>query len=65
MTTSKDKFQIRLDEKLLELKECQKEKCVNSCLKCENILNCSLREKYVAAVYSSMNKDDISGGFEF
>jgi len=62
--TKKDKWQLALDDKIVELQACQKEYSLNSCLKCKQILECSLRESYVKAVYESMNKGD-SGGFEF
>jgi len=60
----KDKWELALDEKLKELKKCQEDKNLNSCLKCELILECELRNIYVNAVYESMNKGT-GGGFEF
>jgi len=60
----KDKWELALDEKLKELKKCQEDKNLNSCLKCELILNCKIRDTYVNAVYESMNKGT-GGGFEF
>jgi hypothetical protein len=60
----KDKWELALEKKLQELKECQKEHSVNSCMKCKDILVCQLRDEYVKAVYESMNKGH-GGGFEF
>jgi len=60
----KDKWELALEEKLTQLKECQKSKSVNSCLKCEQVIGCELRNSYVKAVYESMNKGQ-GGGFEF
>ena len=63
-SSQKDKWELALDEKLKELKKCQEEKKLNSCFKCELVLECKLREAYVNAVYESMNKGT-GGGFEF
>ncbi len=60
----KDKWELALDEPLKLLKECQISKNIDSCFKCENILNCEIRENYIKAVYESMNKGS-GGGFEF
>ena len=60
----KDKWQIQLDEQLIVLKKCQNEHNLNSCMQCSEILNCQVREKYISAVYESMNKGT-GGGFEF
>jgi hypothetical protein len=59
-----DKWQNSLKEKKTEIEACQKEKHLQSCLKCEQLLVCELRETYVKAVYESMNKGQ-GGGFEF
>jgi len=59
-----DKFELELKEKLKALQECQEKHNVNSCLKCEKIIGCKLRNEYVKAVYFSMNKGN-TGGFEF
>ncbi len=61
---TQDKWQIALDEQLIILKNCQKEHKVESCLSCQNILNCEIRENYIKSVYESMNKGS-GGGFEF
>ena len=60
----KDKWELDLDKHLEILRKCQYEYKVDSCLKCENILDCQTRENYVVAVYESMNKGS-GGGFEF
>lgn len=59
-----DKFQKELEEKTKKLKECQQQKALTSCLKCELIIGCQIRNEYVNAVYLSMNKGQ-GGGFEF
>jgi len=60
----KDKWELALDKKLIELKECQEKEGVTSCMKCKLILDCALRDSYIKAVYESMNKGS-GGGFEF
>jgi len=59
-----DEWQLKLEVKLNELKSCQEEHKVSSCLSCKEILECVLRKEYVNAVYESMNKGQ-GGGFEF
>lgn len=59
-----DEWQLKLEVKLNELKSCQEEHKVSSCLSCDKILECALRKEYVNAVYESMNKGQ-GGGFEF
>ena len=59
-----DKYEEELQIQTIKLKECQKDKDVDSCLKCEKIIGCEIRNSYVKAVYDSMNKGQ-SGGFEF
>jgi len=59
-----DGFKQKLEEQLKILQECQESQNVDSCLKCDKILECSIRQEYVKAVYLSMNKGD-TGGFEF
>jgi len=59
-----DEFELRLQQKLQELKVCQEKKGLNSCLKCQEVLECQIRDSYVSAVYESMNKGK-GGGFEF
>lgn len=57
-------YEKQLDSKLVELESCQSEKGVDSCLKCEKIIGCELRNSYVDAVYQSMNGGE-SGHFDF
>ena len=59
-----DEWEIALERKRSELIDCQKREGVDSCLKCEKLLSCELRDAYVKAVYDSMNKGT-GGGFEF
>ena len=61
---AKDKFELHLDEMIVKIQNCQKEKNLNSCSICEHYLSCELRTDYVKAVYNSMSKGD-TGGFEF
>ena len=60
----KDKWQVALDEQLVVLKQCQISNNVDSCMKCEKVLQCETRDTYVKVVYESMNKGS-GGGFEF
>ena len=62
--TNKDKWQFELGKALVELQNCQREKNLNSCMSCKEILVCTTKEQYVRAVYESMNKGS-GGGFEF
>ena len=59
-----DKYEQALEEQLKILKKCQLEKNIDSCMKCEKIIECEIRNEYVKAVYMSMNKG-VTGGFEF
>lgn len=59
-----DAWQIALKEKRSELETCQTEHQVKSCMSCEKLLECEVRESYVQAVYDSMSKGS-GGGFEF
>ena len=59
-----DEWQIGLKQKRVELELCQKEKTLTSCLKCDKLLACELRDAYIKAVYDSMSKGK-GGGFEF
>ncbi len=59
-----DEWKIGLKQKRSELELCQKEKGVTSCLKCDKLLVCELRDAYIKAVYDSMSKGK-GGGFEF
>ena len=59
-----DEWEIALRQKKAELEKCQQEHHVSSCLKCDKLLSCEVRDSYVKAVYDSMNKGT-GGGFEF
>ena len=57
--------EAELDLKIKELQECQAKNSLDSCMKCNLFLNCSLRSEYVLATYQSMNEDMKQGGFDF
>lgn len=59
-----DKWQLELGVKKRELEVCQLEHRVKSCLSCQELNHCEVRDAYVHAVYNSMNKG-AGGGFEF
>ena len=59
-----DEWQITLKQKRVELEKCQVDLQLSSCLKCEKLLDCALRDSYIKAVYDSMSKGK-GGGFEF
>ncbi len=61
---SLEEWDLKLEEKLDELKKCQETQSLSSCNSCEKFFDCELRKKYVIAVYESMNKGS-GGGFEF
>lgn len=60
----KDKFEVHLDEMIIKIELCQKEKELKSCSDCELFFTCELRCDYVKSVYNSMSKGE-TGGFEF
>lgn len=64
MQQQKDKFELYLDEMILKVQNCQKEKSLQSCSACDSYIVCELRSDYVKAVYNSMSKGS-TGGFEF
>ena len=55
----------KLDAKIKELQECQANNSLDSCMKCDLFLNCSLRSEYVLSAYQSMNENMNDGGFDF
>ena len=63
-TTQKDKWQVNLDAEIVILKQCQINHNLDSCMTCEKLLDCEVRDKYIKVVYESMNKGS-GGGFEF
>ena len=61
----KDKYELELDEKFIELRECQDSKGIDSCIKCtDEYRGCLLRLDYVKSVYSSLARGK-EGNFEF
>lgn len=59
-----DEWKISLVQKKSELEACQVEHQVKSCMKCDKLLDCTIRDAYIKAVYDSMSKG-AGGGFEF
>jgi hypothetical protein len=59
-----DEWHIALKQKRTQLEACQEKEAVKSCMQCDKLLSCEIRESYVKAVYDSMNKGK-GGGFEF
>jgi hypothetical protein len=59
-----DEWDLKLKTMIVELQNCQKQQQVRSCLSCNKIHDCEIRDRYVHSVYSSMNKG-AGGGFEF
>ena len=61
---TRDEYQQALDGKKHTLQQCQKDKNIDSCMKCEKIFECEIRKDYVKSVYESMSHGE-TGGFEF
>jgi hypothetical protein len=68
-----DGYELALDGETKRLKECQvtkgfvktyKDSEYSTCMDCEELIGCALRNSYVGMVYSSMSKGAV-GGFEF
>jgi len=59
-----DEWQIVFAQKKVELEKCQAEHQLKSCMTCEKLLDCEVRDTYIKAVYDSMSKG-AGGGFEF
>jgi hypothetical protein len=59
-----DEWQIILVQKKDELESCQRKQHLTSCIKCDKLLDCDIRDAYIKAVYDSMSKGK-GGGFEF
>jgi len=59
-----DEWQLTLASKKDELESCQQKHQVASCIKCDKLLDCEVRDAYIKAVYDSMSKG-AGGGFEF
>ncbi len=63
-TNELDEWELKLEDELVILKNCQENKGFQGCEPCNEIFGCEIRKKYVQAVYESMNKGS-GGGFEF
>lgn len=63
-SAKKIEYEERFNDALLKLQACQEDKQVASCLKCEKVLNCKIRNNYVNAAYESMSLGEV-GGFDF
>ncbi len=61
---SSNSFEVKLDEMIAKIQECQQKIQISSCSACEQYIECVLRVEYVDAVYSSMSKGE-TGGFDF
>ena len=59
-----DEWELKLEDKVVELNSCQSSKNLASCFPCEAFFECELRKRYVISVYESMSKGS-GGGFEF
>lgn len=60
-----DKYEVALENKMKELKECQASKNIDSCMRCnDEYYSCLIRLDYVKTVHQSMNKGK-DGNFEF
>jgi hypothetical protein len=59
-----DEWELKLEDMIVVLKNCQESKTLKSCSSCALFFECELRKKYVLCVYESMNKGS-TGGFEF
>lgn len=59
-----DEWELKLENELRILKECQTSKNLAGCEACNEFFDCEIRKQYVVAVYESMNKGS-GGGFEF
>jgi hypothetical protein len=59
-----DQWELALEEELTKLQNCQNEHGFEGCEPCDKLLECTTRQEYVKAVYTSMNKGK-GGGFEF
>lgn len=64
MDETNNSFEIKRQESQKTLEECQVSKALDSCLKCTEIIGCTIRNQYVRSVYESMSKGS-TGGFDF
>ena len=59
-----DEFEKDLQEKMLLLQQCQRNKALATCSMCVSLIGCEVRNSYVKAVYNSMSKGQ-QGSFDF
>ena len=59
-----DEYELALEDKIVELRTCQRSKEYCSCSDCKEFIYCPLRMDYVKTVYKSMSKDK-EGDFNF
>lgn len=59
-----DEWDLKFEQQLQVLNQCQESKNLPSCTNCAEFFDCEIRKTYVVAVYESMNKGS-GGGFEF
>lgn len=48
-------YEKNLEQQSQLLKECQAKHNLQSCLKCDKVIDCDIRNAYVDSVYKSMN----------
>ncbi len=59
-----DEFEEKLEKSTIELQKCQAKHKSNSCMHCEDFIDCKTRLEYVFDVHNSMAKGQ-TGSFEF
>lgn len=59
-----DKFEEKLEQSTIALQKCQAKHKRNSCMYCDDFIDCSTRLEYVFDVHNSMAKGK-TGSFEF
>lgn len=59
-----DEFEEKLEKSTIKLQKCQENHKSNSCMYCDEFINCETRLEYVFDVHNSMSKAQ-SGSFEF
>ncbi|RAX57018.1 hypothetical protein CCZ01_07575 [Helicobacter monodelphidis] len=60
----KNTFIIKLEQESQKLIQCQEEHALKSCLSCMQLLECSVRQNYIRAVYGSMSQGN-NADFDF
>ncbi len=48
-------FEERLSGMIAKVQQCQKDKNLDSCMKCDILIGCDLRKEYVQTTYESMS----------